>query len=316
MHSQGMRRDIDEAVRALAMRRCGAFSREELRALGGDRALERRRITAGAWRNPFGDVLLLAAFPTSLDQRRWIGLLLGGHDAHLSFEAATELRGVEGTRRGLIVVTVPRLLHVEHRGFTFHQLDDVAPHHLTVVDGFPVTTMARTIVDLAATISWVRLKRVIEDAITRKLTTFGEIAAVLTEVRRRGKPGVRKLVVTLDSLSGEPPPASAGERLLHEASRRAGVRIVKQHPLPGRPHLKGLVDAAVLDSKMILEADSRSWHARLIAMGKDRARDREAAREGWQPLRFLYEDLDHDVDACADDIRAVHLERLASRSRV
>lgn len=307
-----MRREIDEAVRAMAMRRCGAFTREEIRSLGGTIDLERRRIRSGTWLSGPGNVLLLAAFPSSLDQRRWVGLLLGGHDAHLSFEAAAELFGLEGTLRGDVVVTTPRMLHLEHRGYRFHQLDDVAPHHLTEVRGFRVTTVARTIVDLAAAISWIRLRRVIEDAIAKRITSYGEIATVLAEVRRRGKPGVRKLVATLDGLAGEPPPESEGERLLHDAARRAGVRLVRQHPLPGRAHLRGVVDGAVLESKLILESDSRSWHARNQAMANDRARDREAAREGWQTLRFLYEDLDHDLASCADDIRVVHERRLNS----
>jgi very-short-patch-repair endonuclease len=310
-----MRRDVDAAVTALAMPRAGAFLREEARKAGADDQLERRRRRSGVWIDRGGGVLVLAPHPGGLDQERWVGLLAGGAGAHLSFEAAAELHRLDGVRRGRAVVSVRHAAHPKVDGITFHQLDDVEPDHLMVVQGFLTTTPARTILDLAAVVSFVRLRAAVEDAIVRRLTTFGELARLLRTLRRPGKPGIRKLLLVLDSLAGEPPPASKAEQLLHRAAARAGVQIVRQRALPARPLLGGLVDAAVESSKLILEADSRTWHGRLQAMAKDRARDREAARQGWLPMRFLYEELDHDLEGCADDIRATHLERLGSTSR-
>ena len=254
---------------------------------------------------------MLADHPATLDQRRWVGLLAGGERAHLSFEAAGDLHRIEGAPRGLVVVTVDHPDHLKVPGVVVHQLTDVRPHHLTQVQGFPVTTPVRTVIDLAVVVSWVRLRSAIEDVIVRRLATYGQIADVLQEVRRRGKPGVRKLVAVLDGLAGEPPPASELERILYAAGDAARLRLVRQHPLPARPHIEGVVDAVILESKLVIEADGRSWHARYLAMANDRRRDREAARLGWQTLRFLYEDLKHDLDECVDDIRVVHEERKA-----
>lgn len=310
-----MRRDVDEAVAALAAPRAGAFLRTAARELGADGSLERRRRAAGRWTDEGGGVLTIAAHPRTLDQRRWVGVLAGGDAALLAFEGAADLHRLDGVRRGLVVVSVAHASQPRMAGVTYHQLDDVLADHRTTVAGFPVTTVARTIIDLAAVLSFVRLRAAVQDALVRRLTTVGEIARVLRVLRRRGKPGVRKLLLVLDSLAGEPPPASEGERLLHLAAARAGVVLVRQHPLPGRAHVVGLVDGAVLASQLVLEADSRTWHGRLQAMAKDRARDREAARVGWLTMRFLFEELEHDLDGCADDIRTTHRERLAARSR-
>jgi very-short-patch-repair endonuclease len=315
VHPRAMRRDLDSAVAALARDRGGAFRRSDLRAIGVDGQLERRRRAAGRWIDEGAGVLTLADHPRSIEQRRWVGLLAGGDAALLAFEGAADLHRLEGVRRGLVVVTVDHPLHLRLQGITYHQLDDVLAAHRTTLSGYPVTTAARTIVDLAAVLGFVRLQAAVQDAVIRRLTTFGEIARVLRTVRRRGKPGVRKLLLVLDSLAGEPPPASEAERLLHLAARRAGVTLVRQHPLPGRAHVVGLVDGAVLPSRLVLEADSRTWHGRLQAMAKDRARDREAARAGWLTMRFLHEELAHDLAGCADDIRTTHLGRLAVRSR-
>jgi very-short-patch-repair endonuclease len=258
-----------------------------------------------------GGILALADHPPTIEQGRWVGLLAGGEGAVLGFEGAGDLHRIEGAPRGRIVVIVDHPLHLVVPGVTFHQLGDVRPHHRLVVGGYPTTTPARTIIDLAAVISWVRLRSAIEDVVVRRLATYGQIADVLREVRRRGKPGVRKLVVVLDGLGGEPPPSSELERLLYDAGRAARVNLLRQHPLPSRGHIKGIVDAVILESKLILEADGRSWHARYQAMAKDRQREREAARLGWQTIRFIYEDLMNDLAGCVDDIRVVHGERLA-----
>ena len=79
---------------------------------------------------------------------------------------------------------------------------------------------------------------------------------------------------------------------------------------------EGLVDLAVYESKVILEADGRRWHAREQAMARDRQRDREAARQGWLTLRFVHRDLVHDLDGCADDIHDQGNRRYYSDPRV
>jgi very-short-patch-repair endonuclease len=300
---------VDDAVAKLARARAGAFSRDEVHEAGGDYRLVWRRQRSGRWIDRGGGALALASFPDSLDQRRWVGLLAAGPDAHLSHQSAAELHRLDGVRRGLVVVTVAHPLHLVLPGTILHQLGDVAPHHLTEIAGYPVTTAPRTIVDLAAVLGRVRLQAAIEDSIVRQLTSFGQIDRTLREVRRRGKPGVRKLVLVLDLLGGEPPPESELERLLVRAVGLAGLPASRQHPLPSREPTRGVVDLAIEASKLILEADGRSWHARYQAMAKDRHRDREAARLGWQTLRFVHHDLTGDLRGCADDILTTHRQR-------
>jgi hypothetical protein len=181
-----------------------------------------------------------------------------------------------------------------------------------MLDGLPVTTPARTIVDLAAVTSVRRVTAAVESAITLGLTSFAEIDGLLREVARRGKPGVRKLTGVLDALDGEPPPASIAERWLVQAAAQVGLFPRRQFPLPWtREPVVGLTDAALPEAKLILEADSRTWHGRLQAMARDRRRDREAALAGWDTLRFIYEQLRDDRTGTARDIRGVYDQRLA-----
>lgn len=298
------------AVTKAAEEQAGAIARSQLYAAGEYRQSVHRRCSAGAI-DPLGcDVFAIAGSPDTLDRRRWFGLLAAGEGSHLSHEAGAELHRVDGILRGLVVVTAAHPHHVCIPGVTLHQLDDVAPHHLMVVDGFPVTTPARTIVDLAAVVSPLRLGTAVEYVIVHRLTTLSELAAVLREIRRQGKRGVRKLVQVLDARTGKPIPESELERLLLWATEIARLEVVRQFPLPwAHEPIEGLVDVAIPASKMLLEADGRPWHTRLNDMAKDRRRDVEAARAGWLTMRFVAEDL-RDTRAVADAIVDAHRSRV------
>jgi very-short-patch-repair endonuclease len=316
MHSRFVRRDVDEQVVKLASERAGAFTRAEVYACGGSEPVVRRRMAVGSWIAAGGDVLVLAGWPDTVEQRRWIGLLAGGTAAHLSHEAAADVRDIRGVRRGLSVVTVAHPLHLRIENVTFHQLGDVRPEHLEVVGGWPVTTPARTIVDLAAVVSRGRLRTAVQHVVVEGQASFGQIGQVLRDVRRRGKPGIRRAVSVLDELSGEPPPASQLEQHLHDVARLARIPIVRQHVLPwAREPIDGVVDAAVLESRLILEADGRSWHAWLEQMARDRRRDREAAEAGWLTLRWVYDDLVHDARDAARSLLEVHRVRTRGSDR-
>ncbi len=304
--------DVDAVVARTASGQSGAFSLDQAHAAGADEELVARRVASGLWVPQGSDAFTMAAHADSLDQRRWVGLLAAGDGAHLSHQSAAELHRLDGIQRGLVVVTTRHGHHVRVPGGTLHQIDDVAPHHLIGVDGFPTTTAARTLLDLAPVTSYARLRIATQDLVVRRLSTFGELADVLRELRRRGKPGIRKTVKVLDSLDGKSPPETVLERMLLGVIERAGLVSVPQHPLPTHEPIRGLVDFALVESKLILEADGRLWHARLQAMANDRRRDREAARLGWLTLRFMYEDLLRDPVGEALSLRQTHDLRLAA----
>lgn len=306
-----MRRDLDLRLLSVAGGQAAAFSRDQAYALGFTWELLARRERWGTI-VPLGcDVFALAGSVDSLDQRRWLALLAAGSDARLTHECAAQLYRVDGIRRGLVVVTTQHPRHVDIPGATVHQLDDLMPHHLAVVDGWPTTTPARMLMDLAATTSWMRLATALEYVVVERLASFTAIRGVVSDVRRRGKPGVRKLVSVLEARSGEAVAASVLERGLYDAVALAGLKLVRQHPLPWkREPIEGVVDGAIPESKIIVEADGRKWHARLAAMAKDRRRDRAAAAAGWQTLRWMHEDF-ADLRSVAAELRDIHDSRVS-----
>jgi very-short-patch-repair endonuclease len=116
----------------------------------------------------------------------------------------------------------------------------------------------------------------------------------------------------LDDRCGHQVPADSHlERSLFTALAAGGLPVpVRQMALPGRGAVRGLVDAAYPDARIVLEADGRTYHMRLDAMRRDRERDAQVVKAGWVPLRFVYEQIVHDPAAVAEDVRVSRAVRL------
>jgi very-short-patch-repair endonuclease len=193
----------------------------------------------------------------------------------------------------------------------------VRRRHRARVDALPVVTAARSIVDLASRLGHDRLGEVADDLVQRRATTWPAIGGAFNDVARPGKPGMARLAMLLDDRCGTGVPAQSKlEQALFTALAAGGLPPpVRQMPIPGRPRLpgRGLVDAAYPEAGIVIEADGRTYHMRLIDMRRDRERDAQVIKAGWVPLRFMYSQVVHDPGmVCADvaETRAVRLEQL------
>jgi very-short-patch-repair endonuclease len=184
------------------------------------------------------------------------------------------------------------------------QSTDLRPEHVRIRDGLPVTTVVRTLFDLAAVTGRERLAIAVEDAHISRQCRLDELIALYEELRRPGKHGMKKLGRILSERGpGYVPPESTLERLLLKVLRNAGLPKPRlQAQLPWRTRLPSRCDAIYDDQRIILEADGRRWHTRVDQMADDRRRDREALNHGYRPYRFVYEELRHDPKMVVDTI--------------
>lgn len=107
------------------------------------------------------------------------------------------------------------------------------------------------------------LLRLVEALLTERRVELGSLTARAQEYRRPGRSGSAALATLLEALGpGHVPAASDLEAKLFAVLRAAGLpEPVRQHPLPSR-HVEGRVDAAYPHIRLLIEADSRRWHAR------------------------------------------------------
>jgi Transcriptional regulator, AbiEi antitoxin/Protein of unknown function (DUF559) len=310
----------DARTATVAAGQAGVLSRAQARAAGmTDRMIARRRAT-GRWSLLHPGVYAIAGAPPSWRRDVWASLLAAGPQAVASHETALLLHGVDDRHvpRHPLRLTMPHGTHARVAGALVHQIGDVAPHHVGAVDGLPVTTPARAVVDLAARVGPRRLGDLV-DVVTHRMTSTARVARCTAEVARRGKPGIARLGAVLDERGpGHVPPASVLEAHMFAALASGGLpEPVRQFRLPGRGAIDGLVDAAYPDVRLILEADGRRWHARISDLRRDHQRDAEAARVGWQTLRLLHEDIvghPDEVAATVRDVRSARSAQLSLRS--
>jgi very-short-patch-repair endonuclease len=296
----------------LAVLQHGALARWQLAPRGVSVNAIKRRTQNGDWLLLLPGVYALRSSRDTFERRLWAGWLAVGPDAVISHESAAQLHRIPNALRNRVVLINRHGWHHRLPGIIVHQLDDLLADHRTAIDGLPVTTPARTIVDLSAVVLPSRLLHIVEDTHHARLTTYTEVGSCMTSVARRGKPGIRRLARTLDQLTRTGATTmSTLERKLVELIDAAGLpRPRSQFPFPGRLFTNGCVDAAYVDAKLVIEADGRAWHTRIADIKRDHERDADAARHGWQTLRLLYENINDDPDGTAALVRDVRRERL------
>jgi hypothetical protein len=149
--------------------------------------------------------------------------------------------------------------------------------------GVPVTTPARTLVDLAAVLSLDDLARACHEAGVRHETTPAQVRAVLS--RRPSAPGAAKLA---DVLGGNVRVTlSHLERRFLEVLRGAGLPL----PVTNRPAGGRRVDCRWPAHELTVELDSYRYHHSRHAWEQDRRREREARGRGEHFRRYSYGDV-------------------------
>jgi len=312
-----MKNHLEHQVLEQAGRQAWTIARHQALAIGLTDRMISGRLQSGRWRRVHDGVYTIEGPERPSAQRVWAAVLGAGKGVHVSHETAASLLGAPGFPIGRPVLTDVHGQHHRLDGVVVHQLSDVRPEHRTVDDstGLPITTIARTIVDLAAVVHPSRLRFAIDELVASRAVDVHQIASCLADVARRGKPGVRVLARTLDARGPRQrrPPRSWLEREVERLIGAAGLPSpARQLRFPGRMDIDGCVDFAWTECRLILEADGRRWHSRIADLARDRERDNQAARAGWQTLRLLHESIAGDPDDCIRTLAEVYAQRARS----
>lgn len=302
-----------DSMELLARQQCGVFSRQQALDAGADTTTFRRQIDNGRWRRVAPCVYGFPGTPDSWKRRVWIVHLHGGADTVVSHGSAGRLQGLRPVEGYPIDLTVGRNRTRALAGSRRHRVDDLAPDHVTELDGLPVTTAARTMFDLAGVVTTPRLVELLSNAHVDRRCSIEEVAMLLDGLRRSGKPGVRRLATALDQLGpGDRMPRSELEALLDAVIRRAGLPApVHEVPVPGFGLTEGFVDRCWPGAKLIVEADGRRWHSRQQDLQRDHERDLQAAAAGYLTVRLMWERLKGRPEDTAEQLVRIHAQRLA-----
>jgi very-short-patch-repair endonuclease len=173
----------------------------------------------------------------------------------------------------------------------------------TVVAGIPVTTVACTLVDVAAELSVADLARACHEASVLHRTRPAAVEAVLA--RRPTSPGAANLRRVL--LGDERVTLSALERAFLSLLRRAGLPL----PLTNRPAGGRWVDCRWPEHRLTVELDSYRFHNSRHAWEQDRRREREARARGDEFRRYTWGDVVEDQRYMLRELRTLLSKRPA-----
>jgi Transcriptional regulator, AbiEi antitoxin len=272
---------VEQLLARVSGRQHGVVTRAELLAAGVSEAGIQRRVRKGTLHVEHPGVYRVGHRAPSVEARYLAGVRACGEGALLSGRAAAYLLSLIKGPPPAPEVTTRTWRRV--RGVTTHR---GSTRDATEVRGIPVTTVPRTLVDLAATETLDDLARACHEAGVRYGTTPKQVEALLA--RRPNAPGAANLRAVL---RGDTPVT-----LSKLESRFLSLLQDSGLPLPQTNKMAGgrRVDARWPDGKLTIELDSYRYHHTRHAWEQDRRREREARARGDEFRRYTYGDVFED----------------------
>jgi hypothetical protein len=295
----------DGVIRALAAGQDGVVARWQLLAAGvAPKAIDHRVRT--------GRLIVLhrgvyALGHRALRRRAWwlAGALACGPRAVVSYQSGGSVWGLLEYSGANVHVTVT---HGTHRvpGLVIHRTRRLDERDVTLHDDVPVTSVARTLLDLADVVPRRRLEKAVDQAEVLCLFDLRAVEDVLSRSRgRRGR-------TALSAIVGAYRPGAA---LTRSELEDLFLSLVDGAALP-RPEVNVHVEGFVVDflwraERLIVEVDGYAFHSSRRAFRDDRSRDRRLQRAGYVVVRFTYADI--VTGSAANEVRET-LERVRARA--
>lgn len=307
--------DVDRAIMAVAGRRAGVCTRPELLAAGVRSAAISRRIKAGLLRPTERGIYVVDQLTNSATPlHHAIAAVPRGALSRFTAGRLLDFPVDPSLDRSIVDVAAPHGFNRRVKGVAVHRRRrPTSPHDLIIIDGLPVTGPALTIVDLGAVVGRARLRHLVQTQISAGKPSLIELVACFDSIARRGVNGVGLLRSVLEPLVDAGPVAtSVLEQAVTDLFAEHGiVGFRAQYRPPWYDGIRGVVDFAHPEYRIVLEADGRRWHRREQDMAEDRRRDREAIKHGWVTIRVTWSETTARPAATAAEIASI----LARRER-
>lgn len=233
-------------------------------------------------------------------------LLACGEGAVISHGTAAAFHGLWDKVPRLIDITVPVEAGRKIEGIRCRRCRYPEPEEVEIFNGLAVTTVARTLVDLAGTVQPATLKKTIgRAAIRRKLDLQAVDLAIHAAKRRRGLKALELALVPYRGRDGKPPDVRSDfETLVLPALLDAGlIRPDCNVPLQiGGERL--LVDFLWKKERVVVETDGRETHETPDAFQGDRRRDQFLASAGYRVVRVTWEQIHKERAAVLGRIKS------------
>jgi very-short-patch-repair endonuclease len=287
---EGWGRSAALAVAALAARQFGVVARAQLAALGIGQTTIDRWLACGRLHRIHPGVYAVGHRSLSREGRFLAAVFACGDDAVLSHRAAAALWGFGPQAQAEVTAPVKRKLARSRA--------ELPEDERTTLLGIAVTTVERTLVDLA---SDARIERLVREADVQRLLSWPRLERLLDRYPR--KRGTRKL----RALAASARPITRSEL----EDRFRGLVLGANLPTPRFNTTLELnerrleVDAWWPSRRLVVELDGHTYHANRAAFEADRERDRMLQASGIKVVRITWRQLREQRAAVARDLQTL-----------
>jgi very-short-patch-repair endonuclease len=289
-----MSRLFDDRIVALAGEQHGLVTRCQLLEAGLTpdqvRSLVKRKRL-----HPVHRGVYLVGPPVAPHLREMAAVLAGGPYAVVSHGSALALWGLSSSSKVSAPVDILVPLHNRgHRpGIRAHRTAGLHSSEKTVVDRIPITTPARTLLDLGGELPARELERLLSLIERQGLATLGEVSSVVARHPRRPGSGILRSLLRRE----------ASPALTRSEAEERFLALVKQARLP-RPEVNVGVAGYEVDffwrsQRLVVEVDGFAFHSSSQAFKRDRRRDAALLVKGVRVLRITWDQLVQEPVAVA-----------------
>jgi very-short-patch-repair endonuclease len=286
----------DRAIADLADQQHGVVATWQLIAIGLGEGAIRYREKVGRLHRKYRGVYAVGHRNLTRHGHRMAAVLAYGPDAVLSHRSAAAHWGI-GQASYKTDVTTPTSRRsrktIRAHAARLHRRDR------TIHDRIPITSVARTILDLAAQLSKDQLTYLVEEADRKQRLDLRKLGSAMA--RRPHAAGTRRLNEVLAAYRG---PADTRSRL-----ERDFRKLIAKAGLP-EPQFNVLVAGLTVDAywpqwKLVVELDGEPYHANPSKFETDRIRDATLQKVDLRVLRVTGDRLDNTPGAVLADVRAL-----------
>jgi very-short-patch-repair endonuclease len=271
----------DQRIAAIASAQRGRLARWQLHAAGLSDSAIARRVASGRLHREHRGVYAVGHATTAPLADETSALLACGERTVLSHVTAAGLWIPHqlGNADRTVDVTACARQTGRPSGVRVHRTRDLSRRDVRMLHGLPVTSPARTLLDVADVLTLRLLERALDEALDRRLVRLSQVREVLG--RAHGRRGAPVLAALLDRDHCQTITRSEWEERL--------LALVRQADLP-TPELNArlhgyLVDAVWREHALVVEVDGWDYHSSRSAFERDRAKSAKLTALGFHVIR-------------------------------
>jgi hypothetical protein len=303
--------DLTPKAFAILRRQHGHISVSQLTRSRVGRNAIRRLVEGGALIAAHKSVLRIASASVTFEGG-CIALCLAHPAGFITGPSGGKLTGLRRMPRATpIQFCVPHGVHLVIDGVVLRQSRKVTQFDtVRLPSGIIVASGPRLAFDLAVDLTPLDHASVVEQLIQRKMCTMPSLGATARRLCHPTRPGSRQFAQTLLNRGDRPAAESHPELVLAEALRARGIPVEPQFSslrlLDGS---SARLDLAVPAVRWGIEIDIHPDHLLLDGTAKDKRRDRQCHRIGWEIERVTEIDM-LDVDGLVDELEQLYTARV------